>query len=71
MKKNYSFIFVALIVAAMLLTSCAKEEEVKAGMEGQTYECLGTAEDALVDLDCQEVTIAVENAYLPFNYISS
>jgi polar amino acid transport system substrate-binding protein len=32
--------------------------------------CLGTAEDALVDLNCEEVTIAVENAYLPFNYIS-
>ncbi len=33
------------------------------------YGCLGTAEDALVDLECREVTIAVENAYLPFNYI--
>ncbi|OJX48169.1 MAG: ABC transporter substrate-binding protein [Chloroflexi bacterium 44-23] len=32
--------------------------------------CLGTAADALVDLDCREITIAVENAYLPFNYIS-
>ena len=71
MKKNYSFIFAILIITAMLLSSCAGKEEVKAGMEGQTYECLGTAEDALVDLDCQEVTIAVENAYLPFNYISS
>jgi len=33
------------------------------------YGCLGTAEEAIVDLDCREVTIAVENAYLPFNYI--
>lgn len=33
------------------------------------YGCLGSAEDAIVDLECQEVTIAVENAYLPFNYI--
>ncbi len=32
--------------------------------------CLGSAATALVDLNCQEVTIAVENAYLPFNYIS-
>jgi len=32
--------------------------------------CLGTAADAIVDLDCEEITIAVENAYLPFNYIS-
>ena len=33
------------------------------------YGCLGTAEDAIVDLECQEVTMAVENVYLPFNYI--
>ena len=72
MKKNSIIVIAAIMVAALALTSCsAGEEEVKAGMEGQTYECLGTAEDALVDLDCQEVTIAVENAYLPFNYISS
>jgi polar amino acid transport system substrate-binding protein len=31
--------------------------------------CLGTAADAIVDLDCKEITVAVENAYLPFNYI--
>lgn len=31
--------------------------------------CLGSADTALVDLNCQEVTVAVENAYLPFNYI--
>ncbi len=35
------------------------------------YGCLGSADTALVDLDCREVTIAVEDAYLPFNYISS
>ena len=33
------------------------------------YGCLGSAETALVDLDCREVTVAVEDAYLPFNYI--
>jgi polar amino acid transport system substrate-binding protein len=32
--------------------------------------CLGTAETALVDLGCREITFAVENAYLPFNYIT-
>ncbi|MEN6523181.1 MAG: ABC transporter substrate-binding protein [Anaerolineaceae bacterium] len=31
--------------------------------------CLGSADTALIDLNCQEITIAVENAYLPFNYI--
>ena len=31
--------------------------------------CLGTAAEAVVDLNCREITIAVENAYLPFNYV--
>ena len=42
------------------------QEPVAADPEG----CLGSADAAVVDLNCQEVTIAVENAYLPFNYIS-
>ena len=32
--------------------------------------CLGSADAAIVDLDCQEIRIAVENAYLPYNYIT-
>ena len=32
--------------------------------------CLGTAESAVVDLNCQEIRIAVENAYLPYNFIT-
>ena len=32
--------------------------------------CLGSVDTAIVDLACREITIAVENAYLPFNYIS-
>ncbi len=78
MKKNYSFLLVVAIIAGLMLASCSAgtaeettSEEVKSGMENQVYECLGTAEDALVDLDCREITIAVENAYLPFNYISA
>ncbi len=82
--KKISFLMISAILAALLLASCssgaadsgtgseAAAEEIAAdGVAGQVYECLGTAEDALVDLDCQEVTIAVENAYLPFNYIES
>jgi polar amino acid transport system substrate-binding protein len=59
MSKKLVFIFVFLLTIA--LTACGGAE-----VEG----CLGTAEDALVDLECREVTFAVENAYLPFNYIS-
>ena len=82
--KKISFLMITAILAALLLASCstgaadsgegneaAAEEAAADGVAGQVYECLGTAEDALVDLDCQEVSIAVENAYLPFNYIES
>jgi polar amino acid transport system substrate-binding protein len=31
--------------------------------------CLGSADQAIVDLKCQKITVAVENAYLPFNYV--
>ena len=54
-------------------------EEVEEAMEDDgiieyvdsipVFECLGSAEEAIVDLECQEIEIAVENAYLPFNYI--
>jgi len=78
MKKKMNLVMIIAIITALMLVSCSSGEteegsgeEVKTGMENQVYECLGTAEDALVDLDCREITIAVENAYLPFNYISS
>ncbi len=60
MSKNKLFLFVVLVLA-ILIAACGGADP--AG-------CLGTAEDALVDLDCQEITIAVENAYLPFNYVN-
>ncbi|HZM22533.1 MAG TPA: transporter substrate-binding domain-containing protein [Anaerolineales bacterium] len=34
-----------------------------------TYDCLGNSNSALVDLDCTEIKIAVENRILPYNYI--
>ena len=89
MKKNFTFVLAALIIAALLLSSCVSqeadsvaeeevsveeevvEEEAEVAVDEQPAGCLGTAEDALVDLECQEVVIAVENAYLPFNYISA
>ena len=89
MKKNFTFVLAALIIAALLLSSCVSqeadsvaeeevsveeevvEEEAEVAVDEQPAGCLGTAEDALVDLECQEIVIAVENAYLPFNYISA
>ena len=59
-KKSLLFVLAFLIILA--LAACGGKSEP----EG----CLGTAEDAVVDLECREITFAVENAYLPFNYIS-
>jgi polar amino acid transport system substrate-binding protein len=59
MRKERFTIFLILLTA-LILGACGAADP-----EG----CLGTADDAIVDLDCREITIAVENAYLPFNYI--
>lgn len=54
---------IVLALCVIVLSACAGGK----APEG----CLGTAKDAIVDLECREVRIAVENAYLPFNYISA
>lgn len=59
--KRFYVILSVFVLSSLLLSACG----APANPEG----CLGTAADAIVDLDCQEVTIAIENAYLPFNYI--
>jgi polar amino acid transport system substrate-binding protein len=43
--------------------------ETNDGQVQWVYDCLGSAETALVDLNCRPVIIAAENRYLPFNYI--
>ncbi|KAF0109368.1 MAG: polar amino acid transport system substrate-binding protein [Chloroflexi bacterium] len=63
MKTKQFALPVAVIVFSLVLSACSG---TKASSDG----CLGKASDAIVDLKCQEVSIAVENAYLPFNYIS-
>ncbi len=67
-----------LIVFTMVLTACstaavetpAPAEATALPVAEMPEGCLGTAEGALVDLNCRKITIAIENAYLPFNYIS-
>jgi polar amino acid transport system substrate-binding protein len=64
MKKIGLFTGSIIIVITLLLSACATTNIAAPG-------CLGTASEALVDLNCDEITITVENAYLPFNYISA
>jgi len=53
------------VIEETLESSEETTEEQATDLEG----CLGSADAALVDLNCREIKIAVENAYLPFNYI--
>ena len=62
-----------LLIGAFVISACGGTPEAAVDVtyvDGiPVYGCLGSAEDAIVDLGCQEITMAVENAYLPFNYI--
>ncbi len=60
--RKYTLSVIVMLTATLVLGACG-------GGGPQVEGCLGTAGDAIVDLECREVTIAVENAYLPFNYI--
>jgi polar amino acid transport system substrate-binding protein len=78
--QKVRFILYALVIGAFVLSACGGGAATQAPAEPTAAEggeeatgrggvCLGTAEEAITDLDCREVTIAIENAYLPFNYI--
>ena len=61
--KSKNVLFMVLILLTVIgLSAC--------GSAAEPDGCLGESSTAIVDLDCQQVKIAVENAYLPFNYIS-
>ncbi len=63
MKNTKIVLVIVLALLVVVLSACAGSKPASG--------CLGTAADAIVDLDCREIKIAVENAYLPFNYISA
>lgn len=83
MNNRSTLILVLVLVGAAILSACggqpAPVDDQQTGEDGVQYSddglplygCLGSAEDAIVDLECREITVAVENAYLPFNYIHS
>jgi polar amino acid transport system substrate-binding protein len=64
--QKIRYILFALIAGSLVLAACGGAADTTRGGE-----CLGSAADAIVDLDCREVTIAIENAYLPFNYVDA
>ena len=79
MKRLFVMVSLVVLLALMLgacapLASPATEQPTQAPaadtpVAEQPEGCLGTAEAAVVDLNCRKISVAVENAYLPFNYI--
>ena len=65
MKKVSYLLFAMLVIGALVLAACSPAAPAtEAPMEEPA-----AAEGAMPDLGGREVTIAIENAYLPFNYI--
>jgi len=70
--KKLSFLLILLLITGLLLGACTGQEEPPAVVEEE--EVMEEEEpveevEGIADLGGQEITIAVENAYLPFNYI--
>jgi len=60
--RKHTLLFILIAALAALLVAC--------GGSGDAQPEITTGESGLPDLGGREVTVAVENAYLPFNYIS-
>lgn len=74
MKRLSVWMFLVLVLG-LVLSACAPSSGSSVGETSQESQgnaqtgCLGSADTALVDLQCRKITVAVENAYMPFNYI--
>lgn len=66
MKKLF-YVLVLLVAASLLLAACQTEAEPT---EAPAATEAPPEEPGLPDLGGRDVTIAIENAYLPFNYIN-
>lgn len=65
MKKQWTYVMWVLLLGLLLVACGGGGDEPAAETGGET-----NSESGLPDLGGREVKIAVENAYLPFNYIS-
>jgi len=64
MKTNLFALLVVVLLSAGLLGACTPRLTADAAVA-----CPEPSDSVVVNLDCREVTIAVENAYLPFSYV--
>ncbi len=74
-KKNTARILAILLGFTLFVAACGDDSETDAGGDdtGDSDDSgdSGDSGDYLVDLEGREITIAIENAYLPFNYIDA
>ncbi|HBF40705.1 MAG TPA: ABC transporter substrate-binding protein [Anaerolineaceae bacterium] len=66
-KRALSSIVAGFVLLTVVLSACTPA--ASATPAASNSECLGDPSKMVADLKCQPVTIAVENAYLPFNYV--
>jgi polar amino acid transport system substrate-binding protein len=82
MRKSMFVVVFIVLISAFVLAACgaaptaaateasaSTPEAAAAQPTAKPDGCLGDPSKMVADLNCQKVTIAVENAYLPFNYI--
>lgn len=69
--KKITVLVSILILAVLILSACASAttEAPSAATEAPPAATEAAATDQLPDLGGREVTVAIENAYLPFNYV--
>lgn len=69
--KRLSRLISLLLAFGLVAAACgSSDSDADAGGDTATTEASGGG-DFLVDLEGREVTVAIENAYLPFNYIDA
>lgn len=66
--KSFSKLLISFLLLAAALTACAPASSAIT-QNATDPACLGDTSKMVADLQCRKITIAVENAYLPFNYI--
>lgn len=54
-------LFTLLAVLALVIAACGSDDAGSGDCDG--------ADEGMTDLECRTVTVGVENAYLPFNYV--
>ncbi len=69
--KNLTRVLALLLAFTFIAAACGSDATETSGSSGDADSSDAASGDFLVDLEGREITVAVENAYLPFNYIDA